>query len=99
MIVAMDQMNFIAKDSSVKTELSNVNQVIVSHLTSVVMEIVTAETRQMKLTAHLDSLVVDTVPKLDSNVVTISAYLTLMSVTDLMIAEIIRTKLLLCVQI
>lgn len=88
MIVVMAVTSSIVKDSSVKTEHSNANQVIVLLLTSVVMAIVIVETCLMKSDAHPSTQEVVIVLKLDSNVITISASLTLTCAMDPMIVEV-----------
>lgn len=86
----MEVTNLIAKDSSVKMEHSNVNQVIASLPISVAMVTEIAETCQTKLDAQLNTQEEDIVLKQDSNVTTISVSSTLMFAMALMIAEVIK---------
>ena len=92
MIVMMVLMNFIVKTSNARTEHSNVNRAIVLLHISVVMVIGTVEICQMKLDAHLNILVADTVQKRGSNVITISVCLIPTFVTVLMTVVITVTR-------
>lgn len=88
MIVETEVMNLIAKGSSAKTELSNVNLDIVLLLTSDVMAIEIVEICQMKLDALQNIQEVAIVLKQDSNVTTTSAFSILTFVMVLMIVEV-----------